>query len=124
MVQWPFRPNVANPWPSFIPGLSVAALFCGRAHTGIGVTMKLFTTSAIALAAAFTATPAAAQYGSMAPPSQPTPMPRGESETTDKVPDKATKGITPSKQAYKALVDLQKAVNAKDTANIPAKLAA
>lgn len=67
--------------------------------------MKLMTTTAIALAAAAFAAPAAAQA-----PAAPAAAPE--------------KKIVLSKEAGKAIIDLQKSVQANDTANIPAKLAA
>jgi tetratricopeptide (TPR) repeat protein len=67
--------------------------------------MKLITTTALALIAALSAAPAAAQGGS-APAQQQAPK------------------ITPSKGAMKALSDLQEAVNKNDYASVPAKVAA
>src|SRR5690242_2595554 len=69
--------------------------------------MKLITTTALALIAALSATPAAAQTKPAAPAQQ-QPEPK----------------ITPSKGATKALVDLQNAVNKKDYASVPALVAA
>ena len=69
--------------------------------------MKLITTTALALIAAMSASPAAAQ-GKSAPAQQQQQEPK----------------ITPSKGAVKALVDLQGAVNKKDYASVPAKAAA
>lgn len=80
--------------------------------------MKL-TPTALALALVSTsvalANPAAAQYGSAAPAQAPAAQKPA-----------ATSAYKPevSKGARKAIVELQTAVNAKDTANIPAKLAA
>ena len=71
--------------------------------------MKLITTTALALAAALIASPAAAQTASPAPAAAQAP---------------AQPQIKPSPKAVKAIVDLQTAVNAKDYANVPAKLAA
>ncbi len=68
--------------------------------------MKLITTTALALIAAFVATPAAAQEKAAAAPVQAQPK------------------ITPSKGALKALQELQDAVQKNDVANIPAKVAA
>lgn len=77
--------------------------------------MKLMTTTALALAAAF-ATPAGAQqYG--AKPAAQTPAAPGAAAT-------AEPKISISKKASKAFLELQKAVNANDVANIPAKIAA
>ena len=67
--------------------------------------MKLIATTALALVAAFAATPVAAQNKPAA--AQP-----------------AAPAIKPSSKALKALIDLQTAVKANDTANIPAKVAA
>jgi hypothetical protein len=69
--------------------------------------MKLITTTALALVAALSATPAVAQ-GKSAPAQQQQQPPK----------------ISPSKGAVKALVDLQNAVNKKDYASVPAKAAA
>jgi tetratricopeptide (TPR) repeat protein len=68
--------------------------------------MKLMTTTALALVAAFVAVPASAQNKPAAPAEQAQPK------------------ITPSKGAMKALVELQDAVQKNDVANIPAKVAA
>jgi tetratricopeptide (TPR) repeat protein len=68
--------------------------------------MKLITTTALALVAAFAAVPAAAQNKPAAAAEQAQPK------------------ITPSKGAMKALSELQDAVQKNDTANIPAKVAA
>ena len=67
--------------------------------------MKLITTTALALVAALSASPAAAQAQKAAPAQQEVK-------------------ITPSKGATKALIELQDAVQKNDIANIPAKLAA
>jgi len=81
------------------------SLAARSAATGEASPMKLITSTAIALAAAF-AVPAAAQ-GSKPPAAQP-----------------AQPQIKPSSKALKAIIDLQDAVNKKDTATIPAKVAA
>src|SRR3954451_17198728 len=84
--------------------------------------MKLITTTALALVAALSAAPAAAQYGASSrmepprdqqPPQQPAPAAQA-----------AQPKITPSKGALKAIVDLQTTVNKNDYANVPAKVAA
>ena len=62
-----------------------------------------------------TASPALAQYGAAPPPTPAQP--------TASAPAPAKK-FDISRQARKELLELEKAVNAKDTANIPAKLAA
>ena len=84
--------------------------------------MKSITIGAIALAAAISTVPAAAQdYGSYpaSPATKDTPR-----ETPTKEAPSAKPAITPSKQAAKAIADLQKTVAANDSANIPAKVAA
>jgi tetratricopeptide (TPR) repeat protein len=81
--------------------------------------MKLITTSALALVAAFAAAPSAAQnYGAQGQQQQP---PQTAAQPAAKA---ATAGIKPSGKALKAIVDLQDAVNKKDFANVPAKVAA
>jgi tetratricopeptide (TPR) repeat protein len=88
--------------------------------------MKLITNTALALIMAATATPAAAQYGSMgssAPPPQMPDVPRQQNQE-QATPQQPQNKIQPSKKALKALVELQDAVNKNDVANIPAKVAA
>lgn len=84
--------------------------------------MKLMiTTAAIALAAV--SVPAAAQmgnYGPTAQPQQTVPAPNAPAAQAA-APQKQ---IHPSKNAQKAIIDLQTAVNKNDVANIPAKIAA
>lgn len=70
--------------------------------------MKLITTTALALIAALSATPAIAQNKNAPQPAAQTPQAK----------------ITPSKGALKAIVDLQDTVNKNDYANVPAKVAA
>jgi tetratricopeptide (TPR) repeat protein len=82
--------------------------------------MKLFTSSAIALFAGLIAAPAAAQYNT--PTSG--PQPTGPTQPSQAAPKADAKTPTLSNKAGKAIVELQKAVKAKDTASIPAKLAA
>lgn len=83
-----------------------------------------FTTTALALVLTATSGSAFAQYGMQSPPPQnptqtTTPPPnQPEEQTTTKG------GVKPSAKALKALVELQKAVDANDAANIPAKVAA
>ena len=90
--------------------------------------MKL-TTTAMALALATWAAPAAAQY-TRPPPPPPMHIPdniptqAGNQKETNEAPAPKDGNAHPSGKAVKAIVDLQKAVNASDTANIPAKLAA
>src|SRR6476620_9278489 len=87
--------------------------------------MKLSTT-ALALALAVTAAPIAAQYGTGAPPAQPPQIPQnvptGDNKAQAQPVDDGK--VHPSGKALKPIVELQKAVNANDTANISAKLAA
>jgi tetratricopeptide (TPR) repeat protein len=78
--------------------------------------MKLITTTALALVAAFAAAPAAAQYGATAQQQQPAPQ-AGAAKP-------AAPAIKPSAKALKALVDLQDTVKKNDFANVPAKVAA
>lgn len=75
--------------------------------------MKLTTTTALALVAAAFAAPASAQAGKTAP-----------AASTQQQAAAAQPQIKPSSKALKALVDLQTAVNNKDYANVPAKVAA
>lgn len=71
----------------------------------------------VAIAAGSAAGPASAQYA----PTTPTPMPTGTG--AQEAPAEAP-AIAPSRGAHKAILALQEAVNANDTANIPARLAA
>ena len=75
--------------------------------------MKLITSTALSLAAAAFATPAGAQYSSSSTqqPQQPAAQ-------------QAAPSVKPSSKAAKAILDLQTAVNNKDWANVPAKVAA
>jgi tetratricopeptide (TPR) repeat protein len=88
--------------------------------------MKL-TTTALALALAVSATPAAAQYDRPPPPPPPQIPQNLPSQSRDN-PAQAQPAddgkVHPSAKALKAIVELQKAVIANDTANIPAKVAA
>src|SRR4051812_49628807 len=81
--------------------------------------MKFSVTSAIALAAAISAAPAAAQYGYGS--TAPTPAPTVPN--VNPAPKAAEQGPTLkiSKEALKAIADLQKTVLANDFANVPAK---
>jgi tetratricopeptide (TPR) repeat protein len=85
--------------------------------------MKLFTSTAFALAAAAFATPAVAQY-------QGTPDQMREkagTEQSTKVPPAAQQAgpsVKASSKASKAILDLQTTVNNKDWASVPAKVAA
>lgn len=88
--------------------------------------MKL-TTTALALALAVSAAPVAAQYERSAPPPPPRVpqnMPPQERDDQAQAQPANDGKVHPSGKALKAIVELQKAVNANDTANIPAKLAA
>jgi len=79
--------------------------------------MKLITTTAIALIAVLSASPAIAQYGAAAQqPKSAAPAAPAQQQAQPK--------ISPSKGATKALVDLQDAVNKGDYASVPAKVAA
>lgn len=75
----------------------------------------------LALAVAAGSTAAQAQYGPQAPTQAPTANPQAEQQ--QQPPADAPK-LSPSRGAQKAIVALQEAVNANDTANIPARLAA
>ena len=84
--------------------------------------------AAAIIAAAF-ATPAIAQgsYGNMAPPppsTQTVNVDANQATPAKPAAPMPKEAIAPSKQARKALFELQTAVNAKDVANIPAKIAA
>lgn len=86
-----------------------------------------FTTTALALGLAVMAAPVAAQYGmTPSPPPRPQIPNNVPTQPTDNAQAPAPKdgNAHPSGKAVKAIVDLQKTVNANDTANIPAKLAA
>ncbi|HJP61324.1 MAG TPA: hypothetical protein VJ865_15050, partial [Gemmatimonadaceae bacterium] len=82
--------------------------------------MKFISSTAIVLASAGIATPAAAQYGGAAPQQQTGNIPSSQAPAQAQ----AQPQIKPSPKAVKAIVDLQTAVNNKDYANIPAKIAA
>jgi len=86
--------------------------------------MKL-TTTALALVLAAIAAPAFAQYMPPPPPPPPTQTAIQPQSQDEKQPEAKISGsVQPSNKARKALVELQKAVDANDVANIPAKLAA
>lgn len=78
--------------------------------------MKLISTTALALVVAIVAAPAAAQYGATTP----TPQPLAQSAPARP----AAPQVKPSAKALKPIVDLQDAVNKKDWASVPAKVAA
>jgi tetratricopeptide (TPR) repeat protein len=82
--------------------------------------MKLITTTAIALVAVISATPAAAQYGATAQQQSMPQLPQGQKAA----PQAAQPQVKPSAKALKAIVDLQNTVNKNDFANVPAKVAA
>lgn len=79
-----------------------------------------FSTSALAIALAAMAAPAAAQYGYSYQPTLPT----AGAQSTAKQPVNAPNGPKASPKAIKALIALQTAVNARDTAKIPGAIAA
>ena len=85
--------------------------------------MKLITTTALAVVAAASAVPAAAQYESSysQPQSQQQQQPSSQPAPAAQA---AQPSVKPSSKAAKAIVDLQTAVTNKDVANIPAKVAA
>jgi tetratricopeptide (TPR) repeat protein len=87
--------------------------------------MKLFTTTAIALAAGLIATPAAAQMGQnrTADYTQQTAA-QPQVPATENAKDQKNQIEPSSDRVRKAIVDLQTAVNAKDYASLPAKVAA
>src|SRR3954451_23940769 len=80
--------------------------------------MNLISSTAIALVATLAAAPAAAQYN--------TPSPAPQQSAAQPAPGPSNDAPTPklSNKAGKAIIDLQQAVKARDTASIPAKLAA
>jgi len=87
--------------------------------------MKLSTT-ALALTLAVSAAPAAAQYDRPPPPPPPQipqNIPTGRDDKAQAQPADDGK-VHPSGKAVKAIVELQKAINANDAANIPALIAA
>ena len=88
--------------------------------------MKLITTTALALAVAALATPAAgaqAQYGNMYSQPQRSQQPPAAAQPSGAA-QPAAPTIKPSAKAAKAILDLQTAVNNKDYASVPAKVAA
>ena len=88
--------------------------------------MKLASTLAVGAALAALAVPAAAQRLGQERPKDAKPQMDEKSTTTTSTAATSTTGrkLNISKEAQKAIVELQTAVNANDTANIPAKLAA
>ena len=80
--------------------------------------MKLSTT-ALGLVLGLSAASASAKYGATAPAQKPQPQP----QQTAPAQTQAAPGVKPSAKALKAIVELQKAVNGNDTANIPTRLA-
>lgn len=87
--------------------------------------MMKFTTTALALVLATTAAPAFAQYMPPPPPRNPTGTAvQPQSQDEEQPQAKISGSVNPSGKARKALIELQKAVDANDVANIPAKLAA
>jgi tetratricopeptide (TPR) repeat protein len=85
--------------------------------------MKLITSSAFALVAAAWAVPASAQYNN-SDPRQPMAEQQAPAQQQPGATQQAAPSVKPSSKAVKAIIDLQTAVNNKDVANIPAKLAA
>ncbi len=90
--------------------------------------MKLATT-ALGLVLGLSAVSASAQYGqygAVAPQQPPRPTNPQDQQQQPEQPVQAqpANSVKPSKKAVKAIIDLQTAVNANDTANIPAKVAA
>ena len=89
--------------------------------------MKLATT-ALGLVLGLSAVSASAQYGqygAVAPQQQPRPTnPQDQQQQQAAAQAQPATGVKPSKKALKAIIELQTAVNANDTANIPAKVAA
>ena len=86
--------------------------------------MKLTASTAIALVAAVSAAPAAAQYGGTAPAQQPRMEPQPQQQQKESAPASAANSVKPSKGALKALIALQDSVNKGDYASVPAKVAA
>jgi tetratricopeptide (TPR) repeat protein len=92
--------------------------------------MKLISSTAIALVAGLAATSAAAQYrpespnNTMSGASPPGAPPTAATTEQSQAQAAAEPKVKLSGKASKAIIDLQTAVNANDTANIPAKLAA
>lgn len=85
--------------------------------------MKLMISTAAMALIAVSAPAVALQYNSQpASPPQQIPVPQQDSQPQGT--QQKAGGIKPSNHALKALVELQTAVKAKDTANIPAKIAA
>jgi tetratricopeptide (TPR) repeat protein len=82
------------------------------------------TTTALALVLTAAAGPAYAQYMSAPPPAANPPQTALPPQQPQDQQPAQKGGISPSPKARKALVELQTAVNANDTANIPAKLVA
>jgi tetratricopeptide (TPR) repeat protein len=82
-----------------------------------------FTAAGLVLAAS--ASPSFAQYQNASRAAPPQQQQQAQAEATESAPEQSQgAGVKPSKGALKAIVELQKAVNANDTANIPAKMAA
>jgi tetratricopeptide (TPR) repeat protein len=79
---------------------------------------------ALGLLLAAAATPALAQYENASRAAPPPRVTTNADADAQKPQPDAANSIKASQHALKALIELQKAVNAKDTANIPAKLAA
>jgi len=85
--------------------------------------MKLIIRTALVLTAAPSTMVLAQGYGSSGPPMRDTGV-RPQASQPPRQQQPAGSQIKPSPKALKALIDLQTAVKANDTANIPAKVAA
>jgi tetratricopeptide (TPR) repeat protein len=83
------------------------------ATTALGLVLGLWTASASAQG----------PYGMPAPQQQPRPAIPQQQEAEQPAQSQTTSGVRPSGKALKAIIELQKAVNANDTANIPARVA-
>src|SRR5438094_5259093 len=107
-----------------VTGLIRRSNFGGRCYVAGSrrASMRLISSSAIALAAAALATPAIAQMGSYSP--APTPPPETAAQPAQTQEQSKGPQIKLSSKAGKAIIDLQTAVKANDTASIPAKVAA
>jgi len=88
--------------------------------------MKLITGTAFAFIAAASAVPASAQYNNSDPrqPMAEQQAPQQQAPQQQAANQQAAPSVKPSSKAVKAILDLQTAVNNKDVANIPAKVAA
>lgn len=85
--------------------------------------MKLMISTAALALFAFSAPAVAVQYNSQ-PASPPQQIPQPQQDSQAPAAQQKSGGVKPSNHALKALIELQTAVKAKDSANIPAKVAA